>query len=111
MKYTIISKKYGKIVIDYNDDFSVMELPTDHPLFQFVEEMFDEWYEGSVSDPHYAFAKDIEEAYSDGGTCIKKGAIQGGIEGIFEQMYENGVTFVTQETIENKYDILTTFMP
>ena len=107
MKYTIKTKKFGTITVNpEKDSFEV-----DHPLFQFVEEMFDEWYEGSVSDPHYAFAKDIEEAYSDGGTCIKKGAIQGGIEGIFEEMYENGVTSVTEETIKNKYDILTTFMP
>jgi len=107
MKYTIKTKKFGTITVNPEEEF----FGVNHPLFQFVEEMFDEWYEGSVSDPHYAFAKDIEEAYSDGGTCIKEGAIQGGIEAIFEQMDESGVTFVTQETIENKYDILTTFMP
>ena len=104
---TIETKKYGRITVNpENESFGV-----EHPLFKFVEDMFDEWYDECTRDPYYVFSKDIEEAYSDGGTCTKKGAIQGGIEGIFEQMYENDVTFVTQKTIEIKYDITTTFMP
>lgn len=76
----------------------------DSPLFQYFENLFDDWYE---SQPTY-----VQEMYeSEEAIYYKKGAIRGGIEILDEYIRENNLRFIDLDKEGYKLDIECAYQP
>ena len=111
MKLTIVSKNYGKQIID-TENFAAYMAATNSTIFQIIEHIFNEWFSYNTQ-PGAPMAKDIIGMYygeaDQPAIYSKKGAIRQAIENLLEEVSESGKMILTTKDIV-KMDIEAAFL-
>jgi hypothetical protein len=107
----VVTKKFGTFTIDVVEIVPDL-LPTSHPLYQMVEQLYNEWYDNRMAQGGLR-AKDTRGMYFGEGDqpaiYSRDGAIVEGMNALVEYITERERTTITSKEIWHKADITAVF--